>query len=130
MTPDGGAIQSFLATASSGEVLLQLGVIGAAGVAAMGAAGFVRRWRGRHLALLNLRGARARLTEITLLEAPVVVVLLTMLVARTVIAAMGVPATLLDIAMQLATALILVRLALYLLRLALGPRSWLRTWET
>ena len=129
MTPDGGAIQSFLATASSGEVLLQLGVIGAAGVAAMGAAGFVRRWRGRHLALLNLRGARARLTEITLLEAPVVVVLLTMLVARTVIAAMGVPATLLDIAMQLATALILVRLALYLLRLALGPRSWLRTWE-
>jgi len=130
MTPDGGAIQSFLATASSGEVLLQLGVIALAGVAAMGAAGIVRRWRARHLAQLNLRGARSRLIEITLLEAPVVVVLLTMLVARTVIAALGVPATLLDIAMQLATALILVRLAIYLLRLALGPRSWLRTWET
>jgi small-conductance mechanosensitive channel len=130
MTTDGGAIQSFLATASSGEVLLQLGVIAVAGLAAMGAAGVVRRWRARHLALLNVRGARARLIEIMLLEAPVVVVLLSMLVARTVIAAMGVPATLLDIAMQLATALILVRLAIYLLRLALGPRSWLRTWET
>ena len=130
MTTDGGAIQSFLATATAGEVLLQLGVLAGAGLAAMGAAGIVRRWRARHLALLNLRGARARLIEIALIEAAVVVALLTMLVARTVIAALGVPATLLDIAMQLATALILVRLSIYLLRLGLGPRSWLRTWET
>jgi small-conductance mechanosensitive channel len=130
MTTDGGAIQSFLATATAGEVLLQLGVLVVAGLAAMGSAGIVRRWRSRNLALLNLRGARARLIEIALIEAPVAVALLTMLVVRTVIAALGVPATLLDIAMQLATALILVRLSIYLLRLALGPRSWLRTWET
>ncbi|MFI4869827.1 MAG: mechanosensitive ion channel family protein [Steroidobacterales bacterium] len=129
-TPDGGAIQSFIATATAGEVLLQLGVIALCGVAALGAAGFVRRWRVPHLAVLNLRGARARLIEISLIEAPVVAALLTLLVARTVIAAVGSPATLLDIAMQLATALILVRLGIYLLRLALGPRSWLRTWET
>ena len=130
MTPDGGAIQSFLATATTAEVLLQLAVIGASGLAAVGARGIARRWRTRNLALLNMRSPRARLIEITLIEAPVVVALLTILVARTVIAALGMPATLLDIAMQLATALILVRLAIYLLRLALGPRSWLRTWET
>src|SRR6202049_69039 len=130
MTSDGGAIQSFLATASAGEVLLQLGVIAVGGLEAMGATGLLRRWRRRDLSLLNLRGARSRLIEITLIEAAVVVALLTMLVARTVIAAIGMPATLLDIAMQLATALILVRLSIYLLRLALGPRSWLRTWET
>jgi small-conductance mechanosensitive channel len=128
-TPDGGAIQSFLATASAGEVLLQLGVIGLIGLAALLGAGIVRRWRARNLALLNLRGARARLIEITLIETPALVALATLLVARTVIAAVGVPATLLDIAMQLTTALILVRLSIYLLRLALGPRSWLRTWE-
>ena len=130
MTPDGGAIQSFLATATAGEVLLQLGLLAVAGVVALGAAGIARRWRARNLALLNLRGARVRLIEIALLESAAVVALLTMLVARTVIAALGMPATLLDIGMQLATALILVRLAIYLLRLALGPRSWLRTWET
>jgi len=130
MTQDGGAIQSFLATATAGEVLLQLGVIGASVLAAVGASGIARRWRSRNLALLNLRGPRARLIEITLIEAPAVVALLTMLVARTLIAALGMPATLLDIAMQLTTALILVRLGIYLLRLALGPRSWLRTWET
>jgi len=130
MTQDGGAIQSFLATATAGEVLLQLGVIGASVLAAVGASGIARRWRSRNLALLNLRGPRARLIEISLIEAPAVVALLTMLVARTLIAALGMPATLLDIAMQLTTALILVRLGIYLLRLALGPRSWLRTWET
>jgi small-conductance mechanosensitive channel len=105
-------------------------VIGASVLAAVGASGIARRWRSRNLALLNLRGPRARLIEITLIEAPAVVALLTMLVARTLIAALGMPATLLDIAMQLTTALILVRLGIYLLRLALGPRSWLRTWET
>ncbi len=129
-TPSGGSIQSFLATATAGEVLLQLGVIAIIGLAAVGAAGIVRRWRARHLAVLGLRGARARLIEITLIETPVVVALAAMLAARTVIAALGSPATLLDIAMQLATALILVRLSIYLLRLALGPRSWLRAWET
>jgi small-conductance mechanosensitive channel len=130
MTPDGGAIQSFLATASSGEVLLQLGVIAASCVAGLGAAGVARRWRARHVALLTMRGARARAIDITLVEIPAVVALLSMLVARTLIAGLGVPATLLDIGMQLATALILVRLAMYLLRLALGPRSWMRTWES
>ncbi len=129
-TPDGGAIQSFLASATAGEALLQLGVMAFSAIAALGVAGYVRRWRVRHLALLNLRGARARLIEIALIEAPVVAALLTLLVARTVVAAVGSPATLLDIAMQLASALILVRLGIYLLRLALGPRSWLRTWET
>jgi small-conductance mechanosensitive channel len=130
MTPDGGAIQSVLATATVGQVVLQLGVLAVSVLAALGAHGIARRWRARNLALLNLRGARARLIEITLLLAPAVVSLLALLVARTVIAALSLPATLLDIAMQLATALILVRLAIYLLRLALGPRSWLRTWET
>src|ERR1700687_5205973 len=107
--------------ATAGEVLLQLGVIAIIGVAAVGAAGIVRRWRARHLAVLGLRGARARLIEITLIETPVMVALAAMLAARTVIAALGSPATLLDIAMQLATALILVRLAVSLLRLA--PRA-------
>ena len=129
-TTDGGIIQSFLATATTGEVLLQLGVIAVSVLAAVSAAGIVRRWRARHLALLGLRGARARLIEIVLIETPVVVALAALLVARTVIAAVGSPATLLDVAMQLATALILVRLSIHLLRLALGPRSWLRTWET
>jgi len=130
MTSDGGAIQSFLATATAGEVVLQLGIVAISVLAALAANGIGRRWRSRNLTLLNLRGARARLIEIALMQSGAITALLLMLVARTVIAARGSPATLLDIALQLATTLILVRLAIYLLRLALGPRSWLRTWET
>src|SRR6202021_2940293 len=58
MTPDGGAIQSFLATASSGEVLLQLGVIAASCVAGLGA-------------LLGINAAGVDLTALTVLTGAV-----------------------------------------------------------
>ncbi|MGH8232517.1 MAG: mechanosensitive ion channel family protein [Steroidobacteraceae bacterium] len=128
-TSDGGAIQSFLATASAAEVLLQLGVLAVCALTALAIAGVVRRWRARHLTMLNPGSVRARLIELGLIEAPFVAALLAMLASRTVSAALGAPATLLDVAMQLITALILVRLAVYLLRLGLGPRTWLRLWE-
>jgi small-conductance mechanosensitive channel len=128
-TSDGGAIQSFLATASAGELLLQLGVLSVCALTALATAALLRRWRARHLTTLNPASLRARLIEIALIEAPILVALLAMLASRTVSAALGSPATLLDVGMQLTTALILVRLAVYLVRLGLGPRSWLRVWE-
>jgi len=126
----GNAIQSFLAAATDAEIIWQLALIGAVILIGLAVAAFVRRWRARHLAASPLRGLRSRLIEISLIEAPFVIALGALLVARTVVAALGSPLTLLDVALQLVTALILVRLALYLLRLTLGPSSWLRTWET
>jgi small-conductance mechanosensitive channel len=124
------ALQSFLSAATDTQIVFQLALIGAVIVIGLLVAGYVRRWRSRHLAAVPLRGVRSRLIEISLIEAPFVIVLGVLLVARTVVSALDSPLTLLDVAMQLVTALILVRLGLYLLRLALGPRSWLRTWET
>ncbi|HWW20465.1 MAG TPA: hypothetical protein VNZ06_06645, partial [Steroidobacteraceae bacterium] len=124
------AIQSFLAAATDAEIVWQLTLVGVVIVLGMLASGYARRWRARHLAAMPLRGLRSRLIEISAIEAPFVLCLIVLLVGRTVVAAIGSPLTLLDVALQLVTALILVRLALYLLRLALGPRSWLRTWET
>jgi len=113
---------------ASGETLLQLAVIALMLVAAWLSAVLVKRWRVRHAPLAV--GARARVAEIALIEAPIVIALLTLLIERTVVAAFGYATTLLDIAMQLVSVLILVRLGAYLLRLALGPVSWMRTWET
>jgi small-conductance mechanosensitive channel len=124
------AIQSFLAAATDAEIIWQLTLIGFVILIGTLAAGYTRRWRARHLAAVPLRGLRARLIEISVIEAPFVLCLVVLLIGRTVIAAIGSPLMLLDVALQLVTALILVRLALYMLRLALGPRSWLRTWET
>jgi small-conductance mechanosensitive channel len=126
----GGAIQSFLAAATDGEIAWQLMLVGTVIVITLIVSGVARRWRAKHLASAPLTGLRSRLIEITLIEAPFVIALVALLVARTIVAALGSPATLLDVSMQLVTALILVRLAMYVLRVALGPRSWMRTWET
>src|SRR5580658_9247365 len=94
----GNAIQSFLAAATDGEIVWQLALIALVVIIGLVVAGFVRRWRARHLAAIPLRGPRSRLIEISLIEAPFVVALGLLLVTRTVVAAFGSPLTLLDVA--------------------------------
>ncbi len=76
------------------------------------------------------RAARGFLLDVAAIEAPLLLALLLLLLLRTLLAADGLSTGVLDSAMQLAATLILVRLGVYLLRLALGPDSWLRSWET
>jgi small-conductance mechanosensitive channel len=124
-----GALQALLTAISSGETWLQAGVIGAAVLSALLATHRLNLWRPDHATLSRTRGARARLTEIAIIEAPVLLALLLLLLLRTLIAAAGGSVHLLDIAMEMAATLILVRLGMYLLRLGLGPDSWMRKWE-
>jgi small-conductance mechanosensitive channel len=124
-----GALQALLTAISSGETWLQAVAVGAALLSALLASHRLNLWRPQHAALMRARGARARLTEIGVIEAPVLLALLILLILRTLIAAAGGAVQLLDIAMELAATLILVRLGMYLLRLGLGPDSWMRKWE-
>jgi small-conductance mechanosensitive channel len=129
MSDSAGAFRAFLATASSGETLLQVAAIGMALLAALLGAHRLRLWRPRRRAALPLRGARARIFEIAIIEAPLLLALVLLLLLRTLIAAAGSGTSVLNTAMELASTLILVRLGVYLLRLGLGPDSWLRNWE-
>jgi small-conductance mechanosensitive channel len=129
MSDSAGAFRAFLATASSGESLLQVAAIGVALLAALLGAHRLRLWRPRRRAALPLRGARARIFEIAIIEAPLLLALVLLLLLRTLIAAAGSGTSVLNTAMELASTLILVRLGVYLLRLGLGPDSWLRNWE-
>jgi len=129
MSDSAGAFRAFLATASSGETLLQVAAIGMALLAALLGAHRLRLWRPRRRAALPLRGARARIFEIAIIEAPLLLALLLLLLLRTLIAAAGSGTSVLNTAMELASTLMLVRLGVYLLRLGLGPDSWLRNWE-
>lgn len=129
MSDSAGAFRAFLATASSGETLLQVAAIGVALLAALLGAHRLRLWRPRRRAALPLRGARARIFEIAIIEAPLLLALVLLLLLRTLIAAAGSGTSVLNTAMELASTLILVRLGVYLLRLGLGPDSWLRNWE-
>ena len=129
MSDSAGAFRAFLATASSGETLLQVAAIGMALLATLLGAHRLRLWRPRRRAALPLRGARARIFEIAIIEAPLLLALVLLLLLRTLIAAAGSGTSVLNTAMELASTLILVRLGVYLLRLGLGPDSWLRNWE-
>ncbi len=128
MSDRAGAMRAFLATATSGETLLQVAAIGIALLLALLAANRLRNWRPQRPPAPS--GARARLVEISIIEAPLLLALLLLLTLRTLIAALGAATGAIDTAMQLTATLILVRLGMYLLRLALGRESWMRTWET
>lgn len=129
MSDSGRALRAFLATATSGETLLQLAAILAAVLLAVFGAYRLSLWRPRARAALPLRGARSRAFELALIEAPIFLALLLLLLLRTLIGATGSATSVLDTAMELAATLILVRLGVYLLRLGLGADSWLRNWE-
>jgi small-conductance mechanosensitive channel len=124
-----GALQALLTTISSGETWLQAAALGAALLSALLSSHRLVLWRRQHASSMPARGARARLTEIGVIEAPVLLALLILLILRTLIAAAGGSVHLLDIGMEMAATLALVRLGMYLLRLGLGPDSWMRKWE-
>jgi small-conductance mechanosensitive channel len=129
MSSSDGALRALLTTVSSGETWLQAAAIGVALLCALLASHRLRLWQPQPAANKPARGARARAIEIALIEAPLLLALLVLLILRTVVAAAGGLVHLLDIGMELAATLILVRLGMYLLRLALGPDSFLRRWE-
>jgi len=124
-----GPLHALLASASDGRTLLQVAAIA---VAIIGAMVCQHRLHPPEAAVNQRapRSLRERLIEIGLIEAPFVLALVLLLLLRTVIAAADFPAGVLDTAMQLAATLIAVRLAMYLLRLALGPDSWILNWES
>src|SRR6202012_955941 len=57
------------------------------------------------------------------------VALIVLLVIRWALTLLGNATNAVDTALQLTTALVLVRLGVYLLRVMMGPDSWIRTWE-
>src|ERR1700752_2339867 len=122
MSHRAGALRAFLATATSGETLLQVAAISVALLMAMLASKRLRSWQPRRPpAMPSVRG---RLLEISMIEAPLLLALLLLLILRTLIAALDAATGAIDTAMQLTATLIIVRLGMYLVRLVLGPDSW------
>lgn len=60
---------------------------------------------------------------------PSLIALILILGLRMLFASFSLPTALIDVAMELATALVLVRIAVHVLSISLGPNSWIRTWE-
>jgi small-conductance mechanosensitive channel len=124
------SLQSLTAELSSARFLNQLLVILASVAGAGAAARVLRRWVTSRVTQFDAHSWQRGFVEGCLLQAPYVLALLLCLVFRALMASRGADSSLISTAMQLLVALIVIRLLMYLLRLSLGPRSWLKTWET
>jgi small-conductance mechanosensitive channel len=109
--------------------LTQLLVIVLATVAGVVAAHFIRAALARS-PLTGTHGLLARVLRGLGATSTALVALVVLLLARALLVLGSGTPTILDDGIQLAAVLLAVRLGVYLLALALGPRSWISRWES
>src|SRR6201996_1333262 len=118
---------------TSPQILTEVIAIVLAGLIALAGAQVVRAWHRKYMA--SSSAARQDIWQLRVLEgaallAPFMVALIVLLVIRWGLTLLGNATNAVDTALQLTTALVLVRLGVYLLRIMMGPESWMRTWES
>ncbi|HEV3485416.1 MAG TPA: mechanosensitive ion channel domain-containing protein, partial [Vicinamibacterales bacterium] len=126
-----GAIRSFFIKWTTPENLGAVIAVAVTALIAVIAAQAFRNWYyRRHPAPAQQATWQARVIEGAVVVAPILFALIVLLVVRASFGVLGMRATIIDTALQLITALLLVRSGIYLLRLLLGQESWIRAWET
>jgi small-conductance mechanosensitive channel len=131
MDGDNGLKGVFLRLTSP-QVLTEVIAIVLAGLIALAGAHVVRTWHRNYQAKSDTSRQeiwQVRVLEGTVILAPFLVALIVLLVVRWSLTMLGTATSAVDTALQLTTALVLVRLGVYLLRVMMGPESWLRIWE-
>jgi small-conductance mechanosensitive channel len=128
-----GAFKGVFLRLTSPQILTEVIAIVLAGLIALAGAQMVRTWHRNYLA--NSSAARQDVWQLRVLEgaallAPFLVALIVLLAIRWGLTLLGNATTAIDTALQLTTALVLVRLGMYLLRIMMGPESWMRAWES
>jgi small-conductance mechanosensitive channel len=96
---------------------------------AVGLAYYIKRWMRPVAARADLPRWPRRLVIMAMVLAPSFMALALILVLRALFASFGLQVALIDVAMDLATVLLLVRLGVHVLVVSLGPNSWIRNWE-
>jgi len=111
--------------------LSQLVIILLAALAGLAFAQSLRSYRKRRAAQ-QPEPARwqVRVFHATEVVSPIILVIVLLLLARGLLSRFSTDTRMLDTALRLTSTLLMVRLGFYLLRQALGPDSWLRSWET
>ena len=130
MTPASDSpLKSAFLTITTPEVLAQVIAIVVAGVVAILGAQFVRTWQ-KTRGPVQSREWTTQAVEGAVIVTPFLVALIVLLIVRASMGAFGMHTVAVDTALQLTTALVLVRFGVYLLGLMMGPESWIHTWET
>ena len=124
-----GTFKELFLRLTSPDVLAEVVAIAVAALVALAGAQFVRSWHRRQVQPARSATWQSQALEGTVIAAPFLVALIVLLVVRGILSSVGAHTAAIDTALQLTTALVLIRTGVYLLRLMLGPESWIRGWE-
>jgi small-conductance mechanosensitive channel len=125
---DSGVMSIFMRLTSP-QILTEVIAIACAGLIALAGAQIVKAWDKRQSEAGRAQGWQGDVQEGSVIVAPYLVALIVLLIVRGILTSLNSHTAAIDTALQLTTALVLVRLGVYLLRVMMGPDSWIRTWE-
>ncbi len=111
------------------EVMAEVLTLLLAALLALALAHYLKNWLRPLSVRPNSSRWSRRLVVAGMVLAPPLLAVALILALRLSFAAFELPTAVLDIAMELATALVLVRFAVHALSVSLGPNSWIRKWE-
>lgn len=127
---DAGAVRALFERLTSPDVLAELLALLIAILVAIVAGGAVKAWHKKRARDTAHPVWQARVLEISVILSPFLVAMAFLLVVRGAFSAIGMQTALFDVSLQLVSALILVRMGMFLLRLAVGEPAWLiGKWE-
>jgi small-conductance mechanosensitive channel len=119
---DSGVMSVFMRLTSP-QILTEVIAIACAGLIALAGAQIVKAWDKRQLQIGRPEGWQGDVQEGSVIVAPYLVALIVLLIVRGILSSLHSHTAAIDTALQLTTALVLVR------RVMMGPDSWIRTWE-
>jgi small-conductance mechanosensitive channel len=122
-------LKQFFEQLTTPEIMAEVIALIMAALLATGLAHYIKRWL-RPLAERADGGPWSRrLVVAGMVIAPSFMAVVLILGVRALFAYFGLRVELIDVAMDLATVLVLVRFGVHALSVSLGPNSWIRSWE-
>jgi small-conductance mechanosensitive channel len=123
------ALKSFFVRLASPEILAEVIAIAIAGMIAVVGAHAVKQWQKRHRPTDPTIGGWGLVVEGAVQIAPFFFALVVLAIVRWTLGMANMHTVVVNVALQLTIALVFVRAGVYLLRLSLGPESWVKVWE-
>jgi small-conductance mechanosensitive channel len=122
-------LKQFFEQLTTPEVMAEVIALIMAALLATGLAHYIKRWMRPLAERADVGPWSRRLVIAGMVIAPSFVALVLILGLRALFAYFGLRVELVDLAMDLATVLVLVRIGVHALSVSLGPNSWIRSWE-
>jgi small-conductance mechanosensitive channel len=122
-------VKQFFEQLTTPEVMFEVIALIAAALLATALGQYIKRWLRPLAARSDLAQWPRRMIVMGMVLAPFFMAVVLVLGLRVAFAALSLRYELIDIAMDLATVLLLVRFVVHVISVSLGPNSWFRPWE-